>query len=139
MSMLSQWIQSLTIYKTMLKYYQDKNVVGRILFFVFIVALFVFLVWGTRSLSFDRLNTGDITFAEEVIPVDGVYFYNQEKYDRELALTKMDPAQIVMIHKREPWYIPTIRRALDKASIPEDFVYLPIAESALRNVAVSTA
>ena len=44
-----------------------------------------------------------------------------------------------MFHKREPQYLPYIEEELEKAGIPEDFKYLPIAESALRNVAYSHA
>jgi hypothetical protein len=64
---------------------------------------------------------------------------NQEKFDREVALTLLQPAQLVMIYKRWNQYVPHIERELKKANIPHDFLYLAIAESALRNVSVSSA
>jgi membrane-bound lytic murein transglycosylase D len=38
-----------------------------------------------------------------------------------------------------PIYMPYIEKTLKDNKIPEDFKYLPIAESALRNDVVSTA
>jgi len=94
----------------------------------------------TPKQRFESLYTGSaVYFAGEAIPLDGAYTLNQEKLDREIALTLLQPAQIVMLHKRERQYIPDIERALNNAGIPDDFKYLAIAESALRNVAVSTA
>lgn len=90
--------------------------------------------------TFQSLYDGDaIYFAGEAIPLDGVYVTNQEKLDREIALTLLNPAQIVMIHKRENQYIPYIESALKKAKVPDDFKYLAIAESALRPTVASSA
>lgn len=120
-------------------YYGDKNLRWRVLFAVVILILLL-LFFVTPKQRFESLYTGSaVYFAGEAIPLDGAYTLNQEKLDREIALTLMSPAQVVMLHKRERQYIPDIERALKNAGIPDDFKYLAVAESALRNVAVSTA
>jgi len=80
-----------------------------------------------------------INFAWEVVPFDDGYFFNGEKLDREVAITQLNVAQFVMIYKRAPRYLPYITEELKKAGINEDFQYLVIAESALRNTAQSSA
>lgn len=120
-------------------YYSDKNLRWRV-FFALIILIVLLLLFITPKQRYTSLYTGNaVYFAGEAIPLDGVYTFNQEKLDREIALTLLQPAQIVMLHKRERQYIPDIERALKDAGIPDDFKYLAIAESALRNVAVSTA
>ena len=108
-------------------------------FLIFALVLLALLLFTPKK-SFQSLYDGDaIYFASEAIPLDGHYTPNQEKIDREIAITLLNAPQVVMIHKREPQYIPYIERELNRAGIPRDFVYLAIAESALRNTAVSTA
>lgn len=120
-------------------YYGDKNIRRRILFGL-LALIILLLLLITPKQKFQSLYDGDaVYFADEAIPLDGVYITNQEKLDREIALTLLNPAQIVMIHKRENQYIPYIESALKKAKIPDDFKYLAIAESALRNTVVSSA
>ena len=129
----------LTLMDRIKSYYGDKNLRWRI-FFAIVVLLVLLLFFVTPRQRFESLYNGNaVYFAGEAIPLDGVYTLNQEKLDREIALTLLSPAQVVMLHKRERQYIPDIERALSKAWIPDDFKYLAIAESALRNVAVSTA
>lgn len=120
-------------------YYWDKSLRWRV-FFAVIILIVLLLLFVTPKQRFESLYNGNaVYFAGEAIPLDGVYTLNQEKLDREIALTLLSPAQIVMLHKRERQYIPDIERALKKAWIPDDFKYLAIAESSLRNVAVSAA
>lgn len=121
------------------QYYNDKNIRWRMGFLIFALVLLALLLFTPKK-SFQSLYDGDaIYFASEAIPLDGHYTPNQEKIDREIAITLLNAPQVVMIHKREPQYIPYIERELNRAGIPRDFVYLAIAESALRNTAVSTA
>lgn len=61
------------------------------------------------------------------------------RFDKEFLLTANNLYQFYLYVKRYPVYIPEIRSALVQAEIPEDFIYLPIAESALRNDVVSHA
>lgn len=127
------------LYKTIQSYYEGKNIAVRIGFLVFALAILLFLLWGTDTIQIQLPGMQNISFAGQQIPLDGVYSMNQERYDRELALTALDPAQIVMIHKRWNLYMPMIESALDDANLPQDLQYIPVIESALRNVSVSTA
>jgi hypothetical protein len=73
------------------------------------------------------------------MPIDGPYLFNKEKFDREYAISLLNAAQFVMIYRREAWYRDFIVEQLRQANIPEDFFYLVVAESALRNNSVSNA
>jgi len=96
-------------------YYGDKNLRWRV-FFAVVILIVLLLLFITPKQRFVSLYSGDaVYFAGEAIPLDGAYTLNQEKFDREIALTLLSPAQIVMLHKREKQYIPDIERALDKA------------------------
>jgi len=107
---------------------------GWIIFgFLIIMFLFVF-VW-----AFSWSNNEKFYFAGEEVLMKWEYVINREKLDREIALSLMSPAQLVMIHRRERQYLPYIEKKLKEYDIPDDFKYLAVAESALRNVAVSTA
>jgi membrane-bound lytic murein transglycosylase D len=106
------------------------------LIILFVLALLLF----TPKKSFRSFSSEDVlVFAGDKLPISGIYLMNQEKFDREVALTVLQPAQLVMIYKRWNHYIPHIERELKKANIPHDFIYLVIAESSLRNTSVSTA
>lgn len=59
--------------------------------------------------------------------------------DRELALLQLSPAQIQIYHRRAAKYEDYIRAQLGDAGLPEDLRYLAIAESALRENAISSA
>lgn len=96
-------------------YYGDKNLRWRV-FFAVVILIVLLLLFVTPKQRFVSLYEGNaVYFADEAIPLDGAYTLNQEKLDREIALTLLSPAQIVMLHKRENQYIPVIERALDKA------------------------
>ena len=62
-----------------------------------------------------------------------------ERFDRELAVNKMNEDQMMMIWKRLPLFKPMIEKKLKAAGIPTDIFYLILAESALRETAVSNA
>jgi soluble lytic murein transglycosylase-like protein len=81
----------------------------------------------------------ELSFAEEVMPVEGKYQLNIERFDRELALLEINQAQFIMIYKRWNLIVPMIERALKKAGLPDDLKYIPIIESALRDNVVSSA
>lgn len=116
------------------QYYGDKNIRWRIVFVVIALIILVLLL-STPKKTFQSLSTGHaVYFADEELPLDGVYILNQEKLDRQIALLLYNPAQVVMLHKRELQYIPYIENALRHADIPNDFTYLAIAESFLRPV-----
>lgn len=137
--MIMHWLRSTHIYKKFAAYYADKNITFRIIFLLFGFAVLFFLLWGTNTVHISLPSSDTPHFAGQTIPLDGVYSMNQERYDRELALTALDPAQIVMIYKRWELYMPMIENALDDEHLPQDLQYIPVIESALRNVSVSTA
>lgn len=96
-------------------YYSDKNLRWRV-FFALVILIVLLLLFVTPKQRYASLYTGAaVYFAGEAIPLDGAYMLNQEKLDREIALTLLNPAQIVMIHKREKQYMPDIERSLKKA------------------------
>lgn len=80
----------------------------------------------------------DITFAGELIPTKDDYLTLQ-RFDKEFTITWNNLYQFYLYVKRYPLYIPYIEQELEKNNIPDDFKYLPIAESALRDDVVSTA
>lgn len=81
----------------------------------------------------------DVSFAGEQMPTQGEYYFTREMFDREVAVTLLNAPQLIMIHKRQSYYFPYIEKKLREAGIPDDFKYLAVAESSLRNTAVSTA
>lgn len=88
--------------------------------------------WG-----FPDVDYSTICFAEECLQYHGDNYQNKERIDRELAITLLNESQFVMYHRREPQYLPYIREQLKEAGLPEDLVYLAIAESSLINNAIS--
>lgn len=81
----------------------------------------------------------NLNFAGETMPIDGKYALNIERFDREVALLEINEAQFIMIYKRRNLIMPTIEKALKKADLPDDFKYIPVIESALRENVVSSA
>lgn len=80
-----------------------------------------------------------LSFAWEQIPLDATHFSVKERFDKEYLLTSNNLYQFYLYVKRYPLYIPYVEAELKKNNIPDDFKYLPIAESALRNNVVSHA
>lgn len=66
-------------------------------------------------------------------------YRNKERFDKEFLNTSNNLYQFYLYVKRYAVYKDFIYQQLDIYNIPEDFIYLPIAESALRNDVVSTA
>lgn len=75
-------------------------------------------------------------FAEERLPLDN--FDVRERLDRELLRNAYWHSNTVLNIKKAARFFPTIERILAEHGIPEDFKYLAVAESDLRN-AVSPA
>lgn len=82
---------------------------------------------------------GEIEFSGETVPMQQEDFYNKERFDKEFLLTSNNLYQFYLYVKRYPLYIPYIEAELKKRNIPDDFKYLPVAESALRDDVVSSA
>lgn len=120
---------------------------NRFLFYFSVVLLFASIVvfffisekvkhYGDLSQIIDY---NSVNFAGEKVSFDGKYYLNREKFERELSVTRFNTYQFVLYHKREPLYIPYIEKKLQEAKIPDDFKYLAIAESGLRNESLSSA
>ena len=110
--------------------------------------LFLLLFWVFLLSKFQKANdtlvfpypSWMLEFSWEKVPIDGVDdFFNKERFDKEFLLTSNNLYQFYLYVKRYPLYIPYIEEKLKKAHIPDDFKYLPIAESALRDDVVSSA
>lgn len=80
----------------------------------------------------------DLFFAWEKVESKN-RFDTKERFDKEFLNTWYNLYQFFLYVKRLPIYIYYIEEELKKWNIPDDFKYLPIAESALRNDIVSSA
>jgi len=72
------------------------------------------------------------TFAGERIPMNN--FDLKERLDRELLVNSYRHSATIQYIKLANRYFPTIEKILKKNNIPDDFKYLAVAESGLRNV-----
>lgn len=110
---------------------------------VFISLLSCLLLIGTFLLGnvfgWFKAPQYEKSLAWEVVPFDKTHHFNIERFDRELAVNALNEAQMMMIWKRIPLFKPFIDQKLKEAWLPTDLFYLAIAESALRETAVSTA
>ncbi len=73
-----------------------------------------------------------MTFAGENVPLN--LFYVRESLDRELIVNTYFHSSTIMLFKRAHRYFPIIEPILKQNGIPEDFKYLALIESGLRNV-----
>lgn len=74
----------------------------------------------------------DFDFAGEPLPMDN--FDVRERLDRELLVNTYWQSSTLLNLKNTYKFFPMIERKLAEAGIPEDFKYLAVAESSLRNV-----
>lgn len=86
-----------------------------------------------------QIDFNNINFAWEKTPFDDSHYFNREKFARELSINRFNLYQFILFHKREPIYFPYIEKRLKEEGIPDDFKYLAVAESALKNDALSDA
>lgn len=80
-----------------------------------------------------------LTFANEEVPDLDENYFIKERFDKEFLNVSYNLYQFFLYVKRLPLYMPYIEEQLEEYNIPDDFKYLPIAESALRNDVVSSA
>ncbi len=111
-----------------------------LIWIVLIILLYFFIQKYNKIDSFlFKYPDYPINFAGEEMPVDSKHFSNKEKFDREFIVTSNTLYQFYLYVKRYPLYIPYIEKKLKEAKIPDDFKYLVIIESALRNDVISSA
>jgi len=72
-----------------------------------------------------------LDFAGELVPLD--HFDVRESLDQELLINTYWQSQTILFIKRANKYFPEIEKVLKKNGVPEDFKYLVLAESDLRN------
>ncbi|MDD3120598.1 MAG: lytic transglycosylase domain-containing protein [Candidatus Gracilibacteria bacterium] len=113
-----------------------------LIFSVFLLVLsiiFFINTSGNKSIDFSKvIDYNKIYFAGEKVPLDGNYEHNKQKFERELIITVFNTYQFMLYHKREGIYFPYIEKKLKENGIPDDFKYLAVAESALKNDSVSS-
>ncbi|MCX6233941.1 MAG: lytic transglycosylase domain-containing protein [Bacteroidetes bacterium] len=73
-----------------------------------------------------------LVFAGEPVPLD--LFYVREALDRELIVNTYWHSSTLFMFKRAHRYLPVIEPILKKYGIPDDFKYVAMIESGLRNV-----
>jgi len=73
-----------------------------------------------------------LSFADEEVPLDR--FYVKEALDYELTVNTYWHSSTISLIKRANRWFPVIEPILAKNGIPEDFKYLAVAESGLKNV-----
>ena len=73
-----------------------------------------------------------LDFAGERTPLEN--FDVLEALDRELLINTYWQSHTLLLIKRSHRYFPVIEKILEKHGIPEDFKYLPVAESDLMNL-----
>jgi Transglycosylase SLT domain. len=74
----------------------------------------------------------DFFFAGERLPLENIDVY--ERLDRELLVNSFWHSNTIQAIKLSARYFPVIEPILAKNGIPDDFKYLAVAESGLRNV-----
>ena len=77
-----------------------------------------------------------VSFAGENVPLDDIEV--RERLDRELSVNAYWQSSTIIMLKRANRWLPTIEKILKEESVPDDFKYLCMAESALDN-AISSA
>lgn len=88
---------------------------------------------NSETIHFSTLQ--NLTFAGEKVPTE--YFDVQESLERELISNTYFHSQTIFLLKRTDRYFSVIEPILKSYGIPEDFKYLAVAESILRDKAKS--
>jgi len=73
-----------------------------------------------------------LEFADEQVPLN--IFYVKESLDRELSVNTYWHSSTLQLIKRSHRWFPMIEEMLRKNNIPDDFKYLAVIESGLKNV-----
>lgn len=81
---------------------------------------------------FSILVPEKLSFADEKVPLD--MFYVQEALEYEMTVNTYWQSSTLLLIKRANRWFPVIEPILKKNGIPDDFKYLAVAESGLKNV-----
>lgn len=91
------------------------------------------------SSSVVKLDYDKLSFAGDRVILDETNISGIQKLEKELLITQFNIYQFLLYHKRAPLYFPFIEKTLKEYNVPSDFKYLAVAESGLRNDAISSA
>ena len=123
------------------------NIKKNIPFVLLITAMFVVMVAALKRQPVTVTSTSEealpqiikavpikksYSFAGESLPVDN--FDVRERLDRELLVNSYYHSSTIQYMKLANRYFPRIEKILKRNGIPDDFKYLAVAESGLRNV-----
>lgn len=87
-----------------------------------------------------EIDITNLDFAGERLPVDPtVNPFGRKKIEEELLVTHFSLYQFLLYHRNARTYFPYIDSYLHDIDVPDDFKYLAVAESGLKNDAVSHA
>lgn len=117
------------------------------IFIVLIISIALFLIvfniFSNKNKSQNSIifsyPWNELKFAWEKLPNLEKNYLIKERFDKEFLNTSYNLYQFFLYIKRIPIYMPYIEYILEKNNIPNDFKYLPIAESAFKNDAISNA
>lgn len=73
-----------------------------------------------------------LDFAGESVPLNDIEV--RERLDREVIVNSFRHSSTLILLKKANQWLPTLRRILNEQNIPEDFLYLAMAESDLSHV-----
>lgn len=85
--------------------------------------------------DFPIIPAGPVTFCGERVPVEIQDV--KERLERELLISSLDHAQVILWLKRSRRYLPHIEQSLKESGMPDDLKYIIIAESAMKPNATS--
>jgi membrane-bound lytic murein transglycosylase D len=85
-----------------------------------------------------QIDMSNLDFAGERLPIDPhMNPFGREKIEQELLITHFSLYQFLLYHKYAADYFPYMDSYFHEIDIPDDFKYLAVAESGLRNDVVS--
>jgi len=67
---LPSFVKESSLYKTIVGYYEDKNMTIRIIIALFLLLILVILLWGPKNVRVLPTESYDYTFAGEGVPMD---------------------------------------------------------------------
>ena len=120
----------------------SKNLLLTLFIFLVLILGFFFIRWSKwleYNFIFSYPDPEKLNFAGEKVPILWKNFSVKERFDREYVINSNTLYQFFLYIKRYPKYIPYIENELKENDIPDDFKYLAIAESALKEDAISSA
>jgi membrane-bound lytic murein transglycosylase D len=113
--------------------------------FLCLLAVFLFTKFSSDDSKSEQANIifsypqETISFAGYEIAMNDRHYRNKQRFDKEFLISSNNLYQFYLYVKRAPLYQDYILKKLEEYGIPKDFLYLPFAESALRNDVVSSA